>query len=190
MTFAIASVMMDLRRYCPNIADEIVIFHDGIGSKDQRLLNEILPTRFLRYVFPFHDSRIFHQGTLNYFSKMVYSKFECFGLLKEYKKVLYTDYDIVIREDISELFDDEENLDLIISNDNKVRDQFFDDIEGYDMGIPGISTALIYLRDTLPGADKYRDWCYERTRLLANRLRFPEQGIFDLLLQEFNTPYP
>lgn len=97
--------MMDINKFSTNLTDEVV-FHDGISNKDQRLLNEIFPARFIEYDFPINDTSIFNQGTLNYFSKMVYSKFECFKLLNDYEKVLFLDYNQVIKSDISELLTD------------------------------------------------------------------------------------
>ena len=43
-TFATASVMMDIKKYCADVIDEVVIFHDGISDGDKKLLSRILPT--------------------------------------------------------------------------------------------------------------------------------------------------
>jgi hypothetical protein len=71
--FAIACVMMDLSRLSPGLVDEVVIFHDGIRKSDQKILSEMLPTRFIEYDFPIKNHRVLNAPSVRQFTKMVFS---------------------------------------------------------------------------------------------------------------------
>lgn len=58
--FAVACVMMDLKRIASSYIDEVVIIHDGIVLEDQKLLKSILPTRFIFYDFPLTSERVLY----------------------------------------------------------------------------------------------------------------------------------
>ena len=81
---AMACLVMNIKDTNPGLADEIVIYHDGISEKDQRLINRIFPTRFILYESPFKDVMNFGDVVTKYFSPMVFCKYECFKLLDDY----------------------------------------------------------------------------------------------------------
>ena len=97
LTFALANVILGLKKHSPSFADEIIIYHDGITEKDQQLLDSILSCRFLEYEFPIKDKSDFDPFFFDQFSSMAYSRFECFKHLKDFKKVLWLDVDILIQ---------------------------------------------------------------------------------------------
>ncbi len=185
--FAVASVMMDLKKHCPNIADEIVIFYDNeIKEKDQILLSSILPTRFIKYMFPIEDTTIFNQGTFKYFSKMVFSKYECLRLLNEYEKVLWLDYDIVITKDISELMTTcDSGIKMMPSPGCPVRKQLHEPISDYNMEAEAICASTFVFQDHLKDYMNLYEFCYEKLEKYAKYLCFGEQAIFDFMIQEF-----
>jgi len=185
MAFAIGSVMMDIIAKTSLKFDEFVIIHNGMNKKDIGILSSIYQTRFIRYKFPCSKSS-FHEGSLNYFTEMVYAKFECFNLLKDYSQLLYTDYDIVIQKDINELFDGKSSFKIMYTNNAKVSDQFFEPIKEFNMDAPAVSCALFFLQDSLPNYSILSDWCYVKAKKFGKNLRYPEQAIFDLLLQNYN----
>ncbi len=185
LTFSVACVMLNLKAISPNIADEIVILHDGISSKDQRLLSSILPTRFILYNFPIKDESIFNQDTIACFTKMVFAKFECLKLLDEYSNVLLTDSDVVIQQDISELFAWCESGIKMMPSGAKVRGQLHSGITDYNMNVEAIAAAVFVFQDHLKDYNKMYDFCYEALAKYADSLRLPEQAIFDFMIQEF-----
>jgi lipopolysaccharide biosynthesis glycosyltransferase len=185
-TFAVACVMMDLKKICPGLADEIVIIHDGIKPEQQQLLNSILPSRFIDYEFPVKDTSIFNQGTLKYFSKMVFTKFECFRLLNEYKNVLWLDYDIVIQKDISELFAPCKSGIKMMLSGKKVSTQLHEEIADYDMNAECVGTGTFVLQDNLENYQEMYSFCYDAVKRYAKKLYLPEQAIFDFVIQKFN----
>ena len=185
-TFAVACVMMDLRKYSKEWISEVVILYDKISDNQKNILNSILPCRFIKYDFPIKDSSKFDRTVLNYFSKMVFSKYECLKLLNEYKNVVWLDYDIVITQDISELVNFYESGIKMMQTGDIVLAQFIKPIEEYDMKTKGFSTGTFVLQDHLKDYNRMYDFCYEMTEKYASSLNYPEQAIFDILIQEFN----
>ena len=186
LTFAVACVMLNLKKTSPNIADEIIILHDGISLKDQELLNLILPSRFILYSFPVKDSAVFHQGTFNQFTKMVFAKFECLKLLDEYHNVMLLDYDIVIQKDLSVLFEPCESGIKMMPGNLRVREQLHEEVDDYDMDKEGICASTFVFQDNLKNYNEMYDFCYKSLVKYADKLYMPEQAIFDFMLQEFN----
>lgn len=180
--------MMDLKRENSRWIDEAVVFHDGIPTKEMRLLDFILPTRFIEYRFANEGLSSLNQGTLSYFSKMVFSKYECLRLLDDYKTVVWLDYDIVVLSDISELASYCRSGIKMLQTGKKVRVQFTQDIEGYDMDAPAMSTGTFVLQDHLPRYRQMLEFCYAKTEEYAERLYLPEQAIFDIMIQEYRLP--
>lgn len=183
--FAVASVIMDLKKFNSNWIDEIVILHDGISKKQQKLLNSILPCRFVKYIFPIKNVSNFNENTLNYFSKMVFSKYECLRLLDDYHTIVWLDYDIVINQNISELVNYCESGIKMLLSDHKVLGQLHSPVQDYDMDLNGISAGTFVFQDHLRSYKEMYYFCYEKTEKYAEYLKYPEQAIFDFMIQNF-----
>lgn len=191
MTFAIASALMDFIKYNKNLVDDIIIFHNGIYEKDINLLKKISDCRCELYEPPFSSEINFNQGNIGYFTEMVLSKFECLRLLEKYNKILYLDYDIVIKSDLKELFHktSTSGIRLQESGATIVRNQFTSDIDGYDMTLPSSGYGIFVLDnslDLLKSHSSLYKWCINKTCSFLDKLYCPEQGIFELMFQEFN----
>ena len=102
LSFAIGTFLINLKKYSPNLADDIIIYHDNISEKDQKIMNDIIPVKFIKFelneklnnIDPFVRER---------FSDLIFFKYECIKLLKEYRTVIVTDFDILLLDDISEI---------------------------------------------------------------------------------------
>jgi hypothetical protein len=189
MTFAVSCVMMDLRRHCLGRFDEVVCLHDGaITPRDMERMRRILPVRFIRYECPMADLSRMHQGTLGYFSHMVFSKYECLRLLEEYSMVVFLDYDIVLTGPLDDVFASTPGgVKMLL--DGTVRTQLHPEhraiaIPGIDMDGSGMCASLFVLEDTLPHRDMLR-YVYEVTEEYAPYLYGPEQFGFSMMLQRF-----
>jgi lipopolysaccharide biosynthesis glycosyltransferase len=183
--FAVACVMMDLKRLSPGLVDEVVVIHDGINKHNRMLLGSILPTRFILYDFPLKSRRVLNTGSVRHFTKMVFSKFECLRLLDDYKNVVWMDYDIVIQDALDELFLPCDTGIKMMPGGLPVRGQLLEPVREYDMDTEGICACLFVLQDTL---NNYRDlhrFCYDTLDQYAEILYMPEQAIFDFMIQEF-----
>lgn len=184
--FAVASVMMDLKLFSPNTVDEVVIIHDGIREKDRELLNSILPSRFIQYEFPISSEKVLNATAVQYFSKMVFSKYECLKLLDDYRSVMWLDYDMVLLGDISDLFNPCESGIKMMPGGLPVRGQLLADVAEYDMNAEGICSCVFVFHDNLRDFRNLYRFCYQQTERYAAQLYMPEQAIFDFMIQEFH----
>lgn len=185
-TFAIACVLLDIKRICQNAVDEIVIYHDGISEKDISLLLNILPIRFIYYHFPITDKAILSAPSIQQFTRMVFTKFECLALLEEYRAVLWLDYDIVIQRDISGLFSKSTSDLKMMSGGISVRGQLLKSIPEYNMDAEGVAAGTFVFFDSLPNYKNLHKFCYQKLEEYAQYLYMPDQAIFDFMIQEFD----
>lgn len=185
LTFALANVILGLKKHSPELADEIIVFHDDISEKDQDLIKSIFLSRFIKYEFPVKDTSKFDPYFYQQFSSMAYSRFECFKLLNEFKKVLWLDVDILIQKDISGLLE-YENDGMGILEGYRVKDNFKEPVEGFDMEKEGFWTGTILFTDKIKDYDKITDWCYEKLIEYSDKLYLPDQAIFNIALEKFN----
>jgi lipopolysaccharide biosynthesis glycosyltransferase len=185
--FAVACVMMDLKRIASSQLDEVVIIHDGIAPEDQKLLESILPTRFILYDFPLTSDRVLYARSVQYFTKMVFTKFECLRLLDSYKNIVWMDYDVVIQRDISELFSYCDAGIKIMRGGLSVKEQVLEPVAEYEMNAEGISAGLFVLQDHLKNYMEMYRFCYAKLEHYAPILYMPDQAIFDFMIQEYEV---
>ena len=178
--------MLDLRRFSPGMVDEVVIIHDGIKEKDQRLLGSILPSRFIRYEFPIRNDRVLKAEVIKYFSKMVFTKYECLRLLSDYRNVMWLDYDMVLAGDISELFSACDTGIKMMPGGAPVRQQLRNDVAEYDMKAEGICSCVFVLQDNLKDYMNLYRFCYQALEQYAEQLYLGDQAIFDFMIQKFD----
>lgn len=188
--FAIATVMLNLKSINPNIAEEFIIYLDNDArEKDKILINSIFPTKFIKYKLPIKSKPIYYSGAVAQFSKMVFAKYECLKLLSHYKNVLLLDYDIVILDDISDLFSHSPHAIKFMPGGCKVRDQLLNDCSDYNLELEGICASIFLFQDHLENHNELANFCYIETEKHALNLRMPEQAIFDFMIQRFNLQY-
>ncbi len=183
--FAVACVMMDLKRIVPNLIDEVVIIHDGVSLKDQMILASILPSRFILYDFPLNSKKVLDAPSVQHFTKMIFTKFECLRLVDTYKNVAWLDYDIVIQSDISELFAPSGSGLKISRGGVSVREQLVEPVTEYDMNAEGMGAHVFVVQDNLKNHMEMYQFCYAKLEKYAQVLFLPEQAIFDFMIQEF-----
>lgn len=183
--FAVACVMMDIRRLSPSLVDEVVIIHDGISERDRKILGTILPTRFIQYDFPLKSRRVLDAPAVRQFTKMVFTKFECLKLLDDYTNVMWLDYDMVVRQDIAELFSPSEVGIRMMPGGLPVRGQLHEAVGEYDMDAEGICACIFVFQDNLKNYKEMHQFCYAKLEKYAEILYMPEQAIFDFMIQEY-----
>ena len=49
---AMGALALNIREITPELADELIIFHDGISEKEQQIIKQIFPAKFVRYKYP------------------------------------------------------------------------------------------------------------------------------------------
>lgn len=190
---AIGVLALNLKDIMSDSVDELVIFHDGISKKEQRIIAEIFPSRFYDFKFKIKYKDMRANRSLRYFSPMVFCKYECFRLLAEYDRVVWLDYDIVIRKDFSELFESSTGLKMIVDGAT-LRQMFLDDAEcidghGYDLNGKAFTTCFFVLTRQIGDHQKYYEWCCKETLRYAAHIDLPEQCIIAMMVQKFHLAY-
>ncbi|MDL2266662.1 glycosyltransferase [Desulfovibrio sp. OttesenSCG-928-G15] len=184
----LANVLISLHKYSPSIADDIIIYHDGIGEDKQRLLRSIgLPLIFINYTLEVRDKIV--DEAIEAYSTLAFSRYECFSLLDSYIKVIWLDIDILIQKDISGLLEYGDKTGFACTkNDCGMLNfcNFYEPIPGYSMYDDLYNSGVLVFKDILPGYQKFKDWCYQKTEEFAESLKWPDQGILNLLIQEFS----
>lgn len=186
------TLALNIKEKMPDLVDELIIFHDGISLKDQEIIQKIFPTKFNEFHFPvrFLDHR--KNSYIRYFSPMVFCKYECFRLLEEYERVIWTDYDVVILKDISELLESNAGL-QIVEEREPLKTRFRDEgkcVENeYDLERHGVSTPLFVLTRSVGDYKMFYRWCVENTKKYMSYIKLPEQCIISMLVQKFDIKY-
>lgn len=194
---AMAVLALNIADKCPNIADELVIFHDGVPVDEQRKVQKIFPTRFIEYTSPFRcDEANFSYNITKYFSLMVFCKYECFRLLEEYSTIIWTDYDVLIEKDISELIQMKNACSKFITDEYLVKKfdmslfyKHTDLLKTVDVLGTGICTGLFVLFDTFPKYKQFYEDCIAITEELGASLSLPEEAVISILLKKYNIVY-
>ena len=112
-SFATANVIMGLKQYSSELLNscDILIYHNGISDKHKQLLSTLHDNIiFSEFVLPFSWAIMESHRTPAQWGSIVLCKFLGIELVKIYEKVLLLDADMLIRGDISPLFDVEEDI--------------------------------------------------------------------------------
>lgn len=191
---AMAVLALNIQETNKNLADELVIFHDGIAQCDQMLIKQIMPTRFIRYRCPVSKLKLYQNASIRYFSTMLFCKFECLKLLDEYDAVVWSDYDVLIKESIQEILQEEHGFYVVANSERTLQSMFHTsinkrDMSAYDMQGESITTPLFVMRRDIGNYHEYYDWCYKALGAFYRDLYLAEQCIYSMLVQKYRIPY-
>lgn len=182
--FALANVLLGMKKHCKKFWDDIIVFHIGLSSQKQDALNKILKCKFIDYQK--YASRInIDPEVIKTYSLLTFARFECFNLLKEYKNVIWHDVDILVQDDFSDLmyYCDNFGLSTTIATGNfYIESNFNKLIPEYDMFLPLYNAGIMCMSDKLEDYENMTSWCYNATSKYADYIRFGEQGIINLLI--------
>lgn len=185
MAFALANVLIGLKKHSPSLNADIIVFEQGISENDKNLIDSIYPCNFYKYIFPSNNPE-FSVDCLNRFTHLSFSRYECFRLLDKYKNILWLDIDILIKKDISEILDYNESGIALVLDGSPVKVNFTQEIPNYELERKMCNAGIMFINDKLENNNKIADWCYKKTMELAPYLTFADQGIINIMLQEFN----
>jgi lipopolysaccharide biosynthesis glycosyltransferase len=182
-TFALASVLMDIRRtWAGPTLPRVFVYHDGISLNESRILSNLYSNLTLVRYRPSLSWRTLKSRATRYFTPMVFSKFECFRIATRFESVLWLDYDQRIVKDLSPLFRSPTNM--FLPGGLHVAGQFTRPLEDYDMNREGVAGGAFLIKKSK--IDGLAAW-HRSYRLLdqyADRLLMGEQGIIDLVIQD------
>lgn len=194
--FAAANVAISLNKYLKDQDFDILIYHTGLSENNKQALEKIPHVRLHQFEFPsgFEQFMLSNKGLpqgrwRNKNSLLALAHYEVFNLLNYYKVAVWLDVDMSIQGDISELtsyIPFAMAKDLNWNSVWKVRDQFTQDIPGYDMDADSYISACIVVSDNLPNYQNLASICYDMTKKYAKYLKNPDQAIFSLIFQKYN----
>ena len=185
MTFALANVLMGIKKHLTIQKFDVIVYHKDIQGNEKIILSSIIHCEFKDY--DLESSDISHHS-LNRYSLLAYSRYECFDLLNEYQKVLWLDIDVFIQKDLSNLLSiDIEDVALWKNDIHKNGFNFKQPIDNYDMESNYYNTGIILFSDKMTDFSKMKDWCYKKTKEYGKHLICADQGIINLVLQEFKV---
>lgn len=191
----IGTILIQLTETNAGLFDEAIIYYDKINDKDKELMNNIMPCRFIKFHYEM-PKEVKKLPAFEKFSPLMFSRYYMFDLLKEYETVTWIDTDVLIcgRLDniikkakiggMSANFEDPKNKSYKYTD--TVKTSFVTPLENYDMTRYNMSSGLITVSDNLPNYEKMTKWCFDKTIELADNLVLPDQGILNILIQEFN----
>ncbi|OGU60055.1 MAG: hypothetical protein A2X64_07620 [Ignavibacteria bacterium GWF2_33_9] len=185
ITFGLANVLMGLKKNNIKIPHEIIVFEQNISARDKKLLNQIIPISFIEYKYP-TTGEIHSKSTCDRFTQMTFSRYECLTLLNEYKKVLWLDVDLLIKGNLTPLVADFNSQIGLWQTKQPLRINFTKNIDDYNMESCFYNAGVIIFNDTLTNYKDIREWCYKKTNELSEYLYCGDQGIINILLEEFN----
>lgn len=192
--FAMANVLIGLKRFSPDFADDIVVYCDGFSKSDFKLLHEINSNIiFQDYPKSFWQDKInkytdsFQENHLQKLrSHVAFSIYETFGLLSKYHRVLWLDCDVLIKKDIKEIKEYKKLAMRLDPKDVTMGKILKNCPEGIDRNRTSYNSGVVYMDDTLQGFERMTDYCYMLTAKHHKNMVFMDQAIINLMLQELN----
>lgn len=195
---AMATVIVNMNKVMPNLQADYIIFHNGLTEAQQKRLQKYHPIKFVKYVSPIPMVARLFCSAVRYFTPMVYCKYECLKLLNTYDRVMWTDYDVVFKEDVSDLFQVEYAATFVTNGQSELIDMLYSKYRGkvanrifkeYDLGAPAITTPLFVVSKELKNYMKLYNWCKHQTVKYFRYLEQPEQAIISMMLQKYHIQY-
>lgn len=195
---AIATLVVNLTEVMPDLQTDYIIFHDGFTMSQQQRLQKYYPVKLFKYKAPISAVSALWCPSVRYFTPMLYCKYECLQLLDTYDKVIWTDYDVVFKEDVSDLFATDHEAVFVTNGKSKILDMFFQkhkekalDKLGkeYDLYADAITTPLFLVSKGIGNYMKLYHWCNQATVELFRYLEQSEQAILSMMLQKYQIQY-
>ncbi len=185
--FALANTLMGLVNNNKKFWDDIIIYYDEISESDIKDINKIVECKFI-CASDLKFAKKLPKELLKEYSIATFYRYECFNLLNEYHKVIWNDVDILILNDISGLcnYGDKSGFCLTLNTGGfNVEANFKKLIPEYNMYTLLYNAGIMVLSDKINDYKKSYDWLIDTTNKYADILRWGDQGILNLFIQEF-----
>ena len=190
----IGHLLLQIKKTNPNLFDEAIIYYEEISNKDKEVIKGIMPCKFKKFNYNLPEN-VKNLPAFKKFSQLMFSRYYLFDYLNEYNTVTWIDTDVLITGDISSIlakanktgmcanFEDPINKSYLTTD--VVKTSFYNPVSGYDMTKYNMSSGLLTVSRKLKNYDVMTKWCFDKTIEFANNLVLPDQGILNLLIQEF-----
>lgn len=194
--FAAGNIVLSLIKERPQKDFDIAIFYDEMLDSDKKIFVDTGICHLYQYKCPKkfeaiirRDCPKFNDETFaKHFSFLKFAKFEIFNLLDKYHHAVWLDADISVQFDPSEIVN-YEPFAITIDRGWTVQNNFIAPIPGYDMDAQGVCSAVFMVSDKMQRYKEMRQWCYDMAAKVCPYFKNIDQGIFNILLQEFNIDY-
>lgn len=196
---AMGVLILNIKEVCPDLFDEIIVYHNGISENDKRIMSSLFQVKFVDYCFhiPF-KSKILN-SSIRGFSEMVFFKYEIFRLIKEYNRVVLTDYDVIFQNNLNNTISQFDNGNWFYNN-GTIFEKFWKhlikfntkEISEYNMDEKGVSAPLIVINQNSINLEQTEDiykYLKKMTLKLSSCIKCPEEAILSLAVQKFNIHY-
>lgn len=190
----IGALLEQIKEKSPNTFDEAIVYYTSLNENEKSALNEIMPCRFVEYKCPV-SKRFFKLKQFKNFTALMFARYEMFNYLDEFDRIVWLDTDVLIQQDLDELVKMADATgfamlqecveDYSYSCGNINLSNFLKPLDDYRMDTELYSSGTIVLSKKLINFEKYTNWCYKKTEEYAKKLFFPDQAIFNILIQEF-----
>ena len=181
--YATGPVVLNIKKFSPDLADDIVIYYDDIAERDREILKDEFGCRLIPYDCPLKTS---HKATvaLQRFTLLSFSIYEIFSLLDEYHHVLWLDSDICIQDDISGIL--EYGPVGIRHGGTNLKTALGRSVDPALDDLPTNNTGVVLVTDELPDYHALREQCYFYTEKFVDTLWLPDQAILNYVLLKNN----
>ncbi|MBQ7738928.1 MAG: glycosyl transferase family 8 [Desulfovibrionaceae bacterium] len=189
--FAAGTVILALKRHNPNLKSDLLIFHDGqLKPQDKQIFTDL----GCHLSHGSYRSNSLAENILKIFSPLALSKFLCFELLEFYEKIIWLDSDIIIQDQIDELWDygpfslakeDPEFYEMRKPKTAKINFSApsIPSLPEFDLNAPNYNSGVIVFGQRLSNPKYYLDQCYRYLDATKEINRFADQGAFNFLAQ-------
>jgi len=185
ISFAVGTILFGLKDHPPKMPHDVIIYENDLSDKNKDLFQKIYPCKFKKF-----DISKIKSDKFKRISKMAFSRYENFSLLKDYSVVVWLDTDVLIKNDISNLLRKFPNSIAMYKHKGiRLGDGIKRNIKNYDLEKEIFASGSLILSDVLKKPEEIKEWCYRKTNEWADCISGDMQ-ILNLALQEFNIePY-
>lgn len=182
--FAIGTLVLNIKKFSPDFADDIVIFYDQVAETDRDILENQLGCTLIPYELPFTPN--VSTSSLERFTPLSFSIYEIFKLLDQYENVLWLDGDICIQGDISGIL--QYGPVGIRHGGTKFADALGMLVDPDIDEKPTNNTGVVLVTDALEDYCSLYKQCYHLTEKFFKTLKLPDQAIINYVLWKNKIP--
>ena len=186
MQFAAGVSILNFVSVHGNSGYDFLIYSDSKLSRLQNVLTgQGINIRVVKYMPPISWLGLYSSKAVAYFSPLVLSKFEIFNNLISYNRVIWLDYDIVIKGELKDLISNEVFDFACLTSSHTIGNAFISppkEVDPLTLSKDGISAGVLAVTDSFPNHQDATKSLYETYLLHRSNLYYPEQAIFDIFL--------
>ena len=187
-TFALFTSIKTLLAHSSQLVSQSNIYVYGYNwpQKVKNIFTTHFPITLIDFSLP---AFVPHSPMIDKFTPALFARFEAFSLLQQYQNVICLDSDILVQKELVNVLNEvTQPIGLTPDGCPCVKNCFAGDIPGYDLSVPCMNAGFIVLKNPLP-ATQIHTWLYQMLAKYADLCYLGDQGLINLMLQEFKlTP--